>query len=89
MSNRLSRLNVLKIASELREGTPTDTPPIPPRAVRILLCGIDVLWSFQVNPRYVAMAFDVGRETTFRREMYPPYKAQRKPHPIDLTLQVR
>lgn len=41
-----------------------------------------------MNPRYVAMAFDVGRDTTFRREIFPPYKAHRKPHPFDLTLQV-
>lgn len=34
------------------------------------------------------MAFDVGRDTTFRREIFPGYKAQRKPHPVDLSLQV-
>ncbi|CAM9254428.1 unnamed protein product, partial [Sphacelaria rigidula] len=34
------------------------------------------------------MAFDVGRDTTFRREIFPPYKAHRKPHPYDLTLQM-
>ncbi|CAN0548903.1 unnamed protein product, partial [Ectocarpus sp. 12 AP-2014] len=42
----------------------------------------------EVKPRYVAMAFDVGRETTFRRKLYPQYKAQRKPVPLDLTLQI-
>lgn len=42
----------------------------------------------EVNPRYVAMAFDVGRDTTFRREIFPPYKAHRKPHPVDITLQM-
>ncbi|CAN0190906.1 unnamed protein product [Ascophyllum nodosum] len=41
----------------------------------------------EVKPRYVAMAFDVGRDTTFRRDMFPPYKAQRKPIPEDLALQ--
>lgn len=34
------------------------------------------------------MAFDVERETTFRREIFPAYKAQRKPVPVDLSLQV-
>ncbi|CAN0301290.1 unnamed protein product, partial [Discosporangium mesarthrocarpum] len=42
----------------------------------------------EVNPRYLAMAFDVDRDTTFRRDMFPPYKAQRVPHPEDLKLQV-
>ena len=42
----------------------------------------------QVKPRYIAMAFDVGRDTTFRRKLYPEYKAQRKPVPVDLSLQV-
>ena len=47
-----------------------------------------LLTPLQVKPRYVAMAFDVERETTFRRKMFPAYKAQRKPVPVDLTLQV-
>lgn len=41
-----------------------------------------------MKPRYIAMAFDVGRETTFRRKLFPSYKAQRKPVPTDLALQV-
>eukprot|EP00903_Cladosiphon_okamuranus_P014557 g13503.t1 len=42
----------------------------------------------EVKPRYVAMAFDVKRETTFRRELYPEYKAHRKPVPVDLNHQI-
>ncbi|CAM9949243.1 unnamed protein product, partial [Hapterophycus canaliculatus] len=34
------------------------------------------------------MAFDVGRETTFRRKLFPEYKAQRKPVPVELGLQI-
>lgn len=43
----------------------------------------------QVKPRYIAMAFDVRRDTTFRRKLFHAYKAQRKPVPVDLSLQVR
>eukprot|EP00752_Nemacystus_decipiens_P009700 g8663.t1 len=42
----------------------------------------------EVKPRYIAMAFDVGRDTTFRRKLYPAYKAHRKPVPVDLNLQI-
>jgi DNA polymerase-1 len=31
------------------------------------------------DPDYIVFANDLSRETTFRRKMYPPYKAQRKP----------
>jgi 5'-3' exonuclease len=41
-----------------------------------------------VSPRYVAVAFDVDRSSTFRRKLMPEYKAQRPPYPQDLLLQV-
>ena len=31
------------------------------------------------DPKYIIFAEDMGRNNTFRRKMYPPYKAQRKP----------
>ena len=40
-----------------------------------------------VEPDYVAVAFDESRETTFRRKMFPDYKAQRKPSPLPLSQQ--
>ncbi len=54
----------------------------------VIACFVHVLSGEQVKPRYIAMAFDVGRETTFRRQLFPEYKAHRKPVPIDLALQV-
>ncbi len=41
-----------------------------------------------VNPRHVAVCFDVNRETTFRRMMDPNYKSHRKPYPDDIVMQV-
>ncbi len=41
-----------------------------------------------INPRHVAVCFDVNRETTFRRMMDPNYKLQRKPYPDDIVMQV-
>ncbi len=40
-----------------------------------------------VSPDYMAVAFDENRETTFRKKMFPEYKAQRKPSPAPLTSQ--
>ncbi len=42
-----------------------------------------------VNPRHVAVCFDVDRNTTFRRMMDPNYKSHRKPYPDDIVMQVR
>ena len=39
------------------------------------------------NPRLLAVALDAGRET-FRREIYPEYKANRPPSPDDLRSQL-
>ena len=41
------------------------------------------------NPDYIIMANDLSREKTFRRKMYPPYKAQRKPHDEDIINQLK
>lgn len=41
------------------------------------------------NPDYIVMANDLSREKTFRRRMYPPYKAQRKPHDEDIITQLK
>ena len=41
------------------------------------------------NPDYIVMANDLSREKTFRRKMYPPYKAQRKPHDEDIINQLK
>ena len=40
------------------------------------------------NPDYIVFANDVSRELTFRRKMYPQYKAQRKPHDEDIARQM-
>lgn len=36
------------------------------------------------NPSYLAVVLDDGRENTFRKELYPEYKAQRIETPIEL-----
>ncbi|CAM9647425.1 unnamed protein product, partial [Phaeothamnion confervicola] len=41
-----------------------------------------------VRPRYLAMAFDVGRDSTFRRAIFADYKAQRAAHPQGLLMQM-
>jgi len=41
------------------------------------------------NPDYIVMANDLSRERTFRRQMYPPYKAQRKAHDEDIIKQLK
>lgn len=40
------------------------------------------------NPSHIAICFDQSRETTFRRLMYPEYKAQRTPTPEPLQKQM-
>ena len=39
------------------------------------------------QPDYLAVALDVGDETTFRRQAYPDYKAHREPPPEDFPIQ--
>lgn len=40
------------------------------------------------NPNYIVFANDLSREKTFRRKMYKPYKAQRKPVDEDIVKQM-
>ena len=40
------------------------------------------------RPDYFAVVFDPPREDTFRREIYPAYKAHRDPMPEDLVVQL-
>ena len=40
------------------------------------------------RPDYLAVVFDPPREETFRRELYPPYKAHRDAMPADLLPQL-
>jgi 5'-3' exonuclease len=41
----------------------------------------------QVKPRHIACAFDGSLSTSFRNEIYPPYKANREPAPVELKYQ--
>lgn len=41
------------------------------------------------NPDYLAVVFDPPREETFRRELYPSYKANRDAMPDDLLAQIQ
>jgi 5'-3' exonuclease len=41
----------------------------------------------RVRPRYIAVAFDQRLATSYRSRIYPPYKANREPAPVDLALQ--
>jgi 5'-3' exonuclease len=41
----------------------------------------------QVNPEHVAVAFDESLTTSFRTSIYPEYKANREPAPVDLKRQ--
>ncbi|MGJ8662114.1 MAG: 5'-3' exonuclease [Marinicella sp.] len=43
----------------------------------------------QTQPQYIATAFDEALTTSFRNEIYPPYKANRDPAPADLKLQFK
>lgn len=40
------------------------------------------------NPDYIVLANDLSREKTFRRKLYKPYKAQRKPVDEDIIKQM-
>ena len=42
-----------------------------------------------VNPTYIVFASDLTRERTFRRKLYPGYKAQRKPMDPEIHEQMR
>jgi 5'-3' exonuclease len=42
-----------------------------------------------VKPRYIACAFDGSLSTSFRNEIYPPYKANREPAPAELKYQFK
>jgi DNA polymerase I len=39
------------------------------------------------RPRFVGVAFDESLTTSFRNELYPPYKANREPAPVELKRQ--
>ena len=41
----------------------------------------------RVKPEYIAVAFDASLSTSFRNQIYAPYKANREPAPPDLHLQ--
>jgi DNA polymerase-1 len=41
------------------------------------------------DPDYVVFANDLSRTKTFRRKLYKPYKAQRKPQDTDISTQMR
>jgi 5'-3' exonuclease len=41
----------------------------------------------RAKPEYIAVAFDGSLATSFRNQIYPPYKANREPAPPDLKLQ--
>ena len=41
----------------------------------------------QLKPRHIACAFDGSLSTSFRNEIYPPYKANREPAPAELKYQ--
>lgn len=41
----------------------------------------------RAQPRYIAVAFDEGITGSFRNQIYPAYKANREPPPVDLKLQ--
>lgn len=41
----------------------------------------------RVRPRYMAVAFDQRLTNSYRSRIYPAYKANRDPHPVDLVVQ--
>ncbi len=41
----------------------------------------------RVQPRYLAVAFDQRLANSYRSRIYPPYKANREPYPLDLLVQ--
>jgi DNA polymerase-1 len=43
----------------------------------------------RVRPRYIAVAFDQRAATSYRNRIYPAYKANREPQPLDLVEQFK
>ena len=41
----------------------------------------------RVRPRYIAVAFDQRAANSYRSRIYPAYKANREPAPVDLVAQ--
>ena len=41
----------------------------------------------QVKPQHIAVAFDESLRNSFRNKLYPPYKANREPAPVELKRQ--
>ncbi|NLB12864.1 MAG: exodeoxyribonuclease IX, partial [Gammaproteobacteria bacterium] len=41
------------------------------------------------QPQHIAVAFDESLESSFRNELYPPYKGNREPAPAELKRQFR
>lgn len=41
----------------------------------------------RVRPRHIAVAFDESRAVSFRKQIYPAYKANREPAPLELRRQ--
>ena len=41
------------------------------------------------DPDFLVFASDISRKLTFRRELYPPYKAQRKPGDPEMINQMK
>ncbi len=42
----------------------------------------------EVKPQYIAFVFDESLEHSYRNEIYPPYKENREPAPIELKRQI-
>lgn len=59
----------------------------PTHAVHGTVTMLDRLFR-ERRPQMVAIAMDAGRDT-FRKELYPEYKANRPPSPDDLRVQIR
>lgn len=51
----------------------------------------DFVYQFlqQAKPKYVAFTFDESLKTSFRKDIYPAYKANRDPAPIELKRQFK
>ena len=41
------------------------------------------------NPKHIVFANDLGRDKTFRRKLYKPYKDHRKPKDVDILIQLQ
>ena len=51
----------------------------------------DFVYQFltQAKPKYVAFTFDESLKTSFRNDLFPEYKANRDPAPIELKRQFK